>query len=371
MLNFEKTVLVTKKKMSKQLKKNQRVAKRKERGKRLFDRKTKIYKVLLCEEKPIDLVGEEKFDPPLELPPLNDSKLLQLLKDREIKGMSGNGFPAYRKLGNFLFSKKENSMLVVNAVECDPALVHDDWLSVHCWEDILLGIRILAAACRFSKIVFVSRRKMRVPNDLGIHFKTVSCRHPNGEEHYLLQDALKISIPRTETPAQSKILVYNVQTVIMIGRAAMGLSTDYRYLTLADFETGRATVCKVPYRYPIAKLLGENCQSVDSGAMPFYGVSAFDAQPVTTSSTVAPETNFVGLARRLNFADPTKCVGCGACREKCPLALPVDGYMRAFDYRRPIPAEIVTKCIACGACTYFCKADVDVMHLILSARCGR
>ena len=56
---------------------------------------------------------------------LSRDELIQLCKESSLTGRSGNGFEVSRKIEMF---QKDNGILIINAVECDPGLVTDSWL---------------------------------------------------------------------------------------------------------------------------------------------------------------------------------------------------------------------------------------------------
>lgn len=80
--------------------------------------------------------------------------------------------------------------------------------------------------------------------------------YPLGEEHLLLQRILGVSLDSREIPAEHGILVFNVQTVLMIGYAAVsGRKTPFRYLTAATLITDVARIVRAPLGMDAGKIL--------------------------------------------------------------------------------------------------------------------
>ena len=103
------------------------------RGKSIL--KAKIGKLFVAEENENDYVQTRT------LGNFSTKEVLDVLREVQLTGMSGNGFLVSEKIENVL--KSETKILIVNGVECEPGLLHDKWLIENCWEQIESGIQVL------------------------------------------------------------------------------------------------------------------------------------------------------------------------------------------------------------------------------------
>ncbi len=137
-------------------------------------------------------------------------ELLCAIEKAGLTGMSGNGFPIHQKITSFLAAKPGNRILLINAVECDPALVHDEWLLHNRYAEIRQAIHHLKQTLSLTGVVLAIKDKRIRPND-ACTIATVPPRYPMGEEHFLIRQALGIPIESDTIPAEQGILVLNIQ----------------------------------------------------------------------------------------------------------------------------------------------------------------
>ncbi|MBN1891824.1 MAG: hypothetical protein JW780_03520 [Clostridiales bacterium] len=106
-------------KMRKTLKQNQKDSLRGYYGCRSIS-KTKIGKLFTCTSSKI--AGER-----VNIAPSEGSldRLLELLETIDLSGMSGNGFSVQKKL-ELLLQHPSQKFLLINGVECEPGLLHDE-----------------------------------------------------------------------------------------------------------------------------------------------------------------------------------------------------------------------------------------------------
>ncbi len=74
---------------------------------------------------------------------LSGDKLLSIIQDCNIEGNGGAGFSLYKKLKTFIDSVVDNKIIIINAVECDPGLIHDRWILKNKLNEVIKGIEII------------------------------------------------------------------------------------------------------------------------------------------------------------------------------------------------------------------------------------
>jgi electron transport complex protein RnfC len=177
---------------------------------------------------------------------ISKKKLLAAIKDANITGMSGNGFQVYKKINTFLSSKSGKKILLINAVECDPALLHDKWLLNNRYAEILQTVNYLTQAFSLERVILATKNKF-FKHDGKLIVSTVPPRYPMGEEHFLIRQAVGIPLENREIPAEHGILVLNIQSIYRICKSINQCYDGGRFITIADL-TKAAT--KVAYVYP-------------------------------------------------------------------------------------------------------------------------
>lgn len=360
--------LITKKSVhsTRPLKANQRQSRREEKRKRLIDFRTKIYRIdRLVTKDLLDFCDKDQTDnnDGQQLPG-DQSQILSNIRASQVSGMSGSGFPSVKKIETACASTAEKKYLVINSISSDPALLHDDWLLEEKWKDILTGIHVLQKCLAFEKIIIATRNPFhpQVTETSPLSVKQLDFFYPLGEEHILINRLLGIPIGYGEIPAEYGILVFNVQTVFMIGQAAMnGRRIPYRYLTAANLVTGEARIVRAPIGTSVSEVLYAAFEQ-PKGTELFAGDGAMNCHQITKNERICESTNAIFYAHSPYFSNPSACIGCGKCQKKCPVHLPVAGIMKTVKYGQTIPREISSQCLGCNACTYFCSAGIDTAH---------
>lgn len=184
-------------------------------------------------------------------------------------------------------------ILIINAVECEPGLLHDDWLIQNKAEAIRMGIHYLNQAFGFERILFATKeQKQEVFRCKGVEVLRVPARYPMGEEHFLIRQLLNIQLEKREIPAAHGILVLNVQTVYQISQIVNGAHIDGRYITVADLTTGEARITYVTPKENIVELLKH---TYSKEGMYYAGQGILAAHTTTKQEQFTPDICFAAV----------------------------------------------------------------------------
>ena len=294
-------------------------------------------------------------------------ELIQKVREAGLTGMSGSNFPVDRKLEVFDQSEAAEKILLINGAECEPGLVHDQWLIYEYFEEICAGISLIAGAFGIS-------RKFLAAKDFFLHtvadleakitLYKLPVRYPIGEEHVLIRQVLGIDLPNDSIPADNGILLLNVQTVLAIYRLFRGESIDGKYVTIADLDAARAEAVYVKY--------GENIQDklteyFGQGHSFYAGHGSFAAHELQEDEVFSGEVSFACVATEVaHNSNENKCKGCGGCRRICPQGVNVKEIVRRKekDGNADISDLGIEKCIHCNSCTYVCKAAKNIAEYL-------
>lgn len=306
-----------------------------------------------------------KQEPPL----LTKEVILNAVKQQGVCGFGGSGFPTQQKLQAVLNSAAKDKYLIINGVECDPGLIHDEWLIKYHRDEIEKGILLLAKCIGFKKIVLAVKDEISVSNS-GYEVCTVPNRYPMGAERILIQTVLGITVPQDIIPSKKGILVLNVQTIHAIYEAVyLNRPADTRFITVADLSTGDAVVARVKLGMTVLDI-AKRIAGARLNQSVYFGSGVMGATRALAKDKVSAETNLIGYGKATSFEIDPKCIKCGACARKCPMQLKVKNIIRGIEDNNlsAIKELHPERCIQCGTCTYFCHAGKNVMKAVASVK---
>lgn len=296
-----------------------------------------------------------------------DSLLLKIEKS-EITGMSGNGFSIYEKIYSFLTSASKRRMLLINAVECDPGLLHDEWLLKNRYEEITSCIHYLKQSLSLKEIVLATKKETMKPTE-DFSIIKVPSRYPMGEEHFLIQQTLDIRLAKNEIPVRHGILVLNLQSIYQICKIINSCYDFGRFITVADLSKGMG---KIAYVYPkdnIANLLEKEFGNKDN-ILIYKGYGIMSSMIAKNTDNFSYNGSFAAYAQSPNISNENKCKKCGACTRRCPATVNVAKIVQAIDNKHDcsFASYHPENCIHCGSCTYFCRGSKNVAEYVLEAQ---
>lgn len=292
--------------------------------------------------------------------------LIEACKEAGLTGMSGNGFPVYQKLEGFLQSDASSKHIIINGVECEPGLIHDQWLIDHHLDVIVKAAGILGKIFDGASVAIAAKgfpaAKGTIPT--GVSLYQVPPVYPMGEEHILIRQVLGVILTPEETPIEKGILVMNVQTLIQMFRVLSGESVNGRYVTLCDLDTGKAVAAYVDDKELIKdKLLGV------FGQREYYkcGFGVMYANDVSGQDTFSPTICFAAVASSVaGCSTENKCKGCGRCKRVCPMDINVKKVITSLEKHQceKLDELGVGRCIGCGSCSFVCAAGKSPHEMI-------
>jgi Na+-translocating ferredoxin:NAD+ oxidoreductase RnfC subunit len=301
-----------------------------------------------------------------ELKQMDTEDFLHKIEEMGVYGLSGDGYPTYKKLRAVLEAEVKVKYLIVNAVECDPGLIHDNWLLNNRMKEIEKGIQLLKQYIGFSKILIATKEETK--NTIPVMLHTVPDRYPMGAEKILIKEMLGILLNDKEIPATKGILVLNVQTVYTIYEAIYkSCKADKRWITVADLTTGEAVTVRVPLNSKVVdvvtKVLGKKPDRTV-----FFGGGIMSGRKADKDDIITEKTNFIGYGVEVTYNQDSKCKKCGACARKCPMNIKVNKIIQAMEKndKDKLKELDYQSCIKCGTCTYYCSAGKNTMELISS-----
>jgi electron transport complex protein RnfC len=319
-------------------------------------------------QKLIDLSGDSSKTKEEELSSLTRVQILDRIKVHQVFGMGGAAFDTHQKIMTAYYYTGKEKHLIVNAVECDPGLIHDAWLLRNYSEEISKGIEALRKCLEFSSIHIAGKDFKGVSFPDNIKLVRVKDRYPIGAERILVNEVLHKQMPLGYIPAMKGILVLNVQTVYAIYQAVyLNKTVDTRLITVADLKQKTAQVVKVKLGMRVKEIL----EAVYPGAFNlFVGGGIMQAHIADEDTIVDKSINLIATGNYPIFKESPQCSGCGSCSSNCPSGLAVNRIVELVEQGKieDTLGYHVRECINCASCSYSCPAGRNLARRVKEAR---
>ena len=311
-----------------------------------------------------------------------DQKLAKTLREMGVVGAGGAGFPTSIKAAS------QAEFLLANGAECEPLLHKDFELMRRHPEEIVAGLKRMAAATGASQAVLgVKEKNQEAIEALRPHAEREGCSfcllgdfYPSGDEYELVYAATGRLIPAADIPLSVGCVVNNVETLYNVERAAQGQPVTRKFVSVSG-----AVKRPCSFWTPIGASFADLLEAAGGATVPEFGVFVsgmmmgsltFDLSGIVTKTTcgliVLPK-NHPLVERKSRLIESMERIGrsacdqCSYCTEFCPR------YLLGYDVQphkvmRSLGFTLAGKdnwnqwgslCCACGLCTlYACPEDL-------------
>ena len=298
--------------------------------------------------------------------------LLDRVKSAGVVGLGGGSTPTHLKLA--VPPGSSSSILVANAVECEPSLGGDGALLHEKAMEIVEGLRICQTLLRPARTVIAlgehlddlvaELERAILSKGMKADVEVLPSRYPYGHEQLVL--AALDSPPSRGGRAQT---VLNVATLNAIYEAVvLEKPLIERVLTVTGSCLPHPRILKARFGTALRELL-EECGGLSTregkvvmgGPMRGISVETLDL-PVTkgTAALIA----FAGPAARPQPELP--CIRCGSCIEACPWDLVPTRLFKLVRMGETAAAarEGISRCTECGCCAYSCPSRIPLVAVL-------
>lgn len=310
--------------------------------------------------------------------------LVNQVRAAGVVGAGGAGFPSHVKYDC------RAEILLANGAECEPLLYKDKELMRVFPNEIKRGMELVAEAVGAKRSILGLKSKnhdvigsfRRLFGRDGAEIFEMGDYYPAGDEYVLVYEATGRLIPYGGYPVHIGVVVTNVETLLNVALASLGIPVTEKFLTITGAVKSPIT-CKLPIGISIREaidLAGGSSVSgpiavLDGGAM--MGALVTDlTQPVTKKSggyIVLPADHILVRRRDASVSEFKKigqsaCDQCSLCTEFCPRYL--IGYeiephkvMRSLGFageKDDFWGKYAVNCCECNLCSmYACPEDLD------------
>ena len=335
---------------------------------------------------PAIVIDSDGLDEWIELTPcadyrhLENSALIELIRQAGISGLGGAGFPTAVKL-NARPTQKIHT-LIINGTECEPYISADDLLMRERASELISGIDVLAQLIQPDQVLIgVEDNKpeaiaaLRVAlSERSYQLKVFPTKYPSGGEKQLIQILTGVEVPSGGLPADIGILCQNVGTCVAIHDAVInGKPLISRITTLTGEALARPMNVEVLLGTAVGELLafagldhGKLNRLIMGGPMMGFTLPDFAVPVIKTTNCLLAST-----ASELPAPPPAMpCIRCGECAEACPASLlPQQLHFFAIGQEHEqLRAHNLFDCIECGACAYVCPSNIPLVQYYRAAK---
>ena len=308
----------------------------------------------------------------------NPDEFLQAVRDSGCVGLGGAAFPTWAKLNEMRNEQYKVDTVLVNAAECEPYITSDHRMMVDHTQLVIDGIEHL----RNGMFQYLENAKFKIcieknkPDAIAalkaaaegkdyIEIVELKAIYPQGAKQVMLYNATgRVSIAGKRFPYFGAIII-NVSSIAKMAEYLnTGMPIIERIVTVDGPAVEKPMNLIAPIGTPISELLAYTGLKAEPSKVVVGG-------PMNGNATASTEDPIVKISNSIlvfdektaSLPDPSVCIHCGRCIDKCPININVPGVelaMRAKDEEtkeKLLIATGVRQCVDCGCCSYVCPAN--------------
>jgi electron transport complex protein RnfC len=310
---------------------------------------------------------------------LSSYELQRIIADYGVVEMEDSGRPVAEMI-SALRGAKEPLSLVVRCVFDDPWLAADYVLCRERIKAVAEGARIMARTGRVGRIVFAFSHKEKDlgeallaeagDQDLPVSLVLVGSRYPQRNRREL-ELALR-AYEKREALSLGSLLILGPATLAAVFDAVkLKKPVLDRYVAVGGSAVKHPQVMKVRIGTRIGEILAEcggftgKPKRIASGS-PLLGRTVLNLdEPVTKTCSAV----FAMLGNQTGASAEQNCIGCGECREVCPVGLdPEELYKQAAARNSGGRAGGAGECHGCGCCEVVCPSRLPLSQVVSGNR---
>ena len=187
------------------------------------------------------------------------NEIVEKVRMAGVVGAGGAGFPTQVKINASV------DIVIANGAECEPLLRAHQLIMASESEKIILGLQavMLSTGAKSAFIGLKQKYYSAVRNLQAAIDRTGDSRiklyflpdfYPAGDEHALLHEVTGRIVPEGGIPLNVGVVVINVETLINVAQAMIGVPVTEKYLTVTG-AVRRPITLKVPLGMKVAELI--------------------------------------------------------------------------------------------------------------------
>ena len=314
---------------------------------------------------------------------------LQAVRDSGLVGLGGAAFPTWAKFNEAKNPDYKVDTVLINAAECEPYITSDHRLMLEYPELIADGIEYLRkymneylgdATFKIcieknkADAIEVLKKTFADKDYVVVHeLKTI---YPQGAKQVMLYNATgRVAVAGKRFPSFGALII-NVSSIAKMAEYLnTGMPLVERIVTVDGPAVEKPMNLIAPIGTRISELLkitglkSEPGKVIVGGPMNGTAIYSVDDPIVKVANAV-----LVFDEKSAVLPEPSACINCGRCIEKCPVSIMVSEVDKGLKMKdEDKKAEIliasgVRQCVDCACCSYVCPANRPLIQMNWEAK---
>ena len=339
----------------------------------------------------IESDGKMEADPNMKPPVFEGCDgFLQAVRDSGVVGLGGAAFPTWAKLNEATNPDYKVDTVLINAAECEPyitsdhrmMLAHADLIDdgieyMRKYMSEYLGEATYKICIEKNKPDAIEVLKKKFADKPYVVIHELNAIYPQGAKQVMLYNATgRVAIAGKRFPSFGALII-NVSTLSKMAEYLnTGMPLVERIVTVDGPAVKKPGNFIAPIGTSIRTLLELTETNLEAVGKVVIGGPMNGNATVSVDSPIVKVSNCI-LAfdeKTATLPEPSACIRCGRCMEKCPVDIHVAGVEAAAsikDEEKRAAALIdtgVRQCVDCGCCSYVCPAHRPLLAMNQDAK---
>ena len=339
----------------------------------------------------IESDGKMEKDPAMKAPVFEGCDgFLQAVRESGVVGLGGAAFPTWAKLNEATNPDYNVDTVLINAAECEPyitsdhrmMLAHADLIDdgieyMRKYMNEYLGEATYKICIEKNKPDAIEVLKKKFADKPYVVIYELNAIYPQGAKQVMLYNATgRVAIAGKRFPSFGALII-NVSTLSKMAEYLnTGMPLVERIVTVDGPAVKKPGNFIAPIGTSIRTLLELTETNLEAVGKVVIGGPMNGNATVSVDSPIVKVSNCI-LAfdeKTATLPEPSACIRCGRCIEKCPVDIHVAGVEAAAsikDEEKRAAALIdtgVRQCVDCGCCSYVCPAHRPLLAMNQDAK---
>ena len=327
----------------------------------------------------IESDGKMEADPNMKPPVFEGCDgFLQAVRESGVVGLGGAAFPTWAKLNEATNPDYKVDTVLINAAECEPyitsdhrmMLAHADLIDdgieyMRKYMSEYLGDATYKICIEKNKPDAIEVLKKQFASKPYVVIHELNAIYPQGAKQVMLYNATgRVAIAGKRFPSFGALII-NVSTLSKMAEYLnTGMPLVERIVTVDGPAVKKPGNFIAPIGTSIRTLLELTETDLEKVGKVVIGGPMNGNATVSIDSPIVKVSNCL-LAfdeKRATLPEPSACIRCGRCMEKCPVDINIGTVEYAMKIKNEEKREAalidtgVRQCVDCGCCSYVCPA---------------
>ena len=338
----------------------------------------------------IESDGKMEVSETVKPPVINDcASFLQAVREGGIVGLGGAAFPTWAKFNEATNPDYKVDTVLINAAECEPyitsdhrmMLAHPDLIAdgieyLRKYMNEYLGNATLKICIETNKADAIEVLKNTFADKDYVVIHELKTIYPQGAKQVMLYNATgRVAVAGRRFPSFGALIINVSSLAKMAEYLNTGMPIVERIVTVDGSAVENPMNLIAPIGTRVSELLKITGLKSNPGKIIIGG-------PMNGTAIYSVDDPIVKVANAVLAFDekdavlpePSACINCGRCMEKCPVSISVADVARAMTVKdKDKMAKLliqtgVRQCVDCACCNYVCPANRHLLQINWDAK---